>query len=223
VGSEELELRSVPLFAALPEPRLRQIAECCPARRIRPGTVMARQGDRAESLIVVVRGRLSAEHHGSTGGRVQLAPAVAPCVLDKAVVLSGQRHQATWTARTPCVVRVMAGRFFRYLLAAEPGIREHALRYLSEQLTLARQERIDRDITDTPVRIARWLLEQRARHGSLVPLPAGQQGMAEELGLSRVTVNRALQSLVRSGVVRIHRGTVQVLDAHALFVAATRE
>jgi CRP/FNR family transcriptional regulator, cyclic AMP receptor protein len=212
-----------PLFAALQEPRLREIAECCPARRVRPGAVVARQGDRAESLIVVLCGQLSAGHHSITGGRVQLVPAVAPCVLGKAVVLSGQRHQVTWTARTQCLVRVMAGRFFRYLLAAEPGVRDHALRYLSGQVMRVRQERIDRDTTDTPARVAGWLAGQCVRHGPLVPLPAGQQGMAEELGLSRVTVNRALQSLMRSGVVSIHCGAVQVLDADALFAATTSE
>lgn len=210
------ELRSIPLFAALPELRLREIADRCPARRVPAGAVMARQGDRGESLIVVVRGQLSAEHHSSAGGRVQFAPAVAPCILDKAVALSGEPHQVTWTARTQCMVRVMPGQFFQYLLAAEPSVRNQALRYLSAQLTRARQERIDRDTATTPARVARWLTEQRMRHGALVPLPAGQQGMAEELGLSRVTVNRALQSLTRSGAVSMQRGIVRVLDADAL-------
>lgn len=219
MSCDDLQLESVPLFATLPEQRLHQIAECCPTRHAAAGTVMVRQGDRANSLIVVVRGQLSAEHHSVTGERVQLAPALAPCVIDKAALLSGERHQVTWTARTECLIRVMGAKFFQYLVAVEPGVRDHALRYLSESLTRARQERIDRDTTDTPTRIARWLVEQHARHGPMVPLPAGQQGMAEELGLSRVTVNRVLQSLMRSGFVRVHRGAVRVLDADALSAA----
>ena len=117
----------------------------------------------------------------------------------------------------------MAGRFFQYLLAAEPSVRDHALRYLSAQVTRAWQERIDRDTVTTPARIARWLLEQCARHRPLMPLPAGQQGLAEELGLSRVTVNRVLRLLMRSGVVRIQRSAVQVLDADALSAATSHE
>lgn len=219
----ELELRSVPLFACLPESRLREIAERCPAHRVQPGAVVARQGDCAASLVIVISGQLSGEHHSSAGVRVQFPLAAAPCVLDKAVVLSGQHHQVTWTARTQCLVRLMTGRFFQHLLEAEPGVRSHALRHLSEQLTRARQERIDRDIAGTPARVASWLVEQRARHGSLVPLPAGQQGMAEELGLSRITVNRVLQSLMRSGAVSIHRGAVRVLDPGALSAAIASE
>lgn len=220
--SSEEELRSIPLFAALQEPRLREIADRCPARPVGFGAVVARQGDHGGRLIIVVRGRLSAEHHSITGGRIRLAPATAPCILDKAAVLTGEPWQVTWTARTQCVIRVMAARFFHELLAVEPSVRDHALRYLAAQLTRARQERIDRDTGDTPARIAGWLMEQRLRHGALVPLPAGQQGMAEELGLSRVTVNRALQSLMRSGAVTIQRGAVRVVDAEALFAFRRR-
>lgn len=209
-----------PAIRGAPGDMLRQIADRCPAREVRPGIVAARQGDRAESLIIVLSGQLSAEHHSITGGRVQLATAAAPCVVDKAAVLSGRHHQATWITRSPCVVRVMSGRFFQDLLSAEPSVRDHALRYLSEQLAHARQERIDRDTAGTSVRIARWLTEQHARHDSLIPLSAGQQGVADELGLSRVTVNRALQALVRSGVVSVRRGAVRILDADALTVCA---
>jgi len=113
--------------------------------------------------------------------------------------------------------------FFQGLLAAEPSIRNHALRYLSAQVMHAQRERVHRETSNTPARIARWLLQHRATQGPLIPLPAGQQGLAEELGLSRVTVNRALQSRMRSGAVRIHRGAIQLLDADALSATASTE
>ncbi|MGH3410208.1 MAG: helix-turn-helix domain-containing protein [Streptosporangiaceae bacterium] len=47
--------------------------------------------------------------------------------------------------------------------------------------------------------------------------------MAEELGLSRVTVNRVLQSLMRSGAVRIRSGAVDLLDADILTAAISDE
>jgi CRP/FNR family transcriptional regulator, cyclic AMP receptor protein len=217
------ELQRVPLLAALPPARLREIAGRCPARQVPPGTVLARQGDPAENLIVVIHGELSALHCGVTGEHVRLPFAVASCILDKAAVLSGANHAVTWTARTHSVVRLMDRRFFQGLLAAEPSMRNHTLRYLSAQVMHAQRERIHRDTSNTPARIARWLLQHRGTQGPLIPLPAGQQGLAEELGLSRVTVNRVLQSLMRSGAVRIHRGAVQLLDADALSATASTE
>lgn len=55
------------------------------------------------------------------------------------------------------------------------------------------------------------------------PRSCDQQGMAEELGLSRVTVNRVLQSLMRSGAVRIRSGAVDLLDADILTAAISDE
>jgi CRP/FNR family cyclic AMP-dependent transcriptional regulator len=215
------ELRRVPLFATLPPARLREIAGRCPARQVPAGAVLARHGDPTRNLIVVLQGEFSAVHHGAAGEHVRLPSAVAPCILDKAVVLSGAHHAVTWTAGTECMVRIMDRLFFQDLMAAEPGMRNHALRYLSAQVMDARWERIHRVTSNTPARIATWLLQHRT-HGPLIPLAAGQQGLAEELGLSRVTVNRALQSLMRSGAVRVHRGAVELLDADALSAAAAQ-
>jgi CRP/FNR family transcriptional regulator, cyclic AMP receptor protein len=52
--------------------------------------------------------------------------------------------------------------------------------------------------------------------GALVALPGGQAGLGTELGLSRVTVNRALQSLRARGLIEIHAGGVRVLDRDGL-------
>jgi CRP/FNR family transcriptional regulator, cyclic AMP receptor protein len=217
------ELRQVPLFAALPAARLREIGARCAVRQVRVGSILARQGDLAPDLIIVIRGEVCAVHYGRTGDQVRMPSAVAPCILDKAAVLSGAPHPVTWTARAPSLIQIMSHRYFTSLLAAEPSMRDHALRYLSAQVMQARQDRVDRDTATTPARVATWLLQHHAARGQLVPLPAGQQGLAEELGLSRVTVNRVLQSFMRSGAVLIHRGAVQIIDASTLRAAASSQ
>ncbi|MGH3410209.1 MAG: Crp/Fnr family transcriptional regulator [Streptosporangiaceae bacterium] len=128
------ELRRVPLFAALPAARLAEIAGRCPARQVPAGAVLARHEDPAANLIVVLRGELSAVHHGAAGEHVRLPFTTGPCVVDKAAVLSGASHAVTWTACTECTVRIMDRALFQDLLNAEPGMRDHALRYLSAQV-----------------------------------------------------------------------------------------
>lgn len=214
------ELRQVPLFAALPAARLREISDRCPSRHVKPATILAWQGDLALDLIIVIRGDVCAVHYSHTGDQVRLPSAGAPCVLDKAAVLSRAPHPVTWTARGPSLIQIMSNPYFTSLLAAEPSMRDHALRYLSAQVMQARQDRINRDTATTPARVATWLLQHHTAQGQLVALPAGQQGLADELGLSRVTVNRVLQSFVRSGAVLIHRTAVQIIDASALRAAA---
>jgi CRP/FNR family transcriptional regulator len=44
-----------------------------------------------------------------------------------------------------------------------------------------------------------------------VVLPGAQAGLAETLGVSRVSVNRALGALARAGLVRVEPGAVVIL------------
>lgn len=46
------------------------------------------------------------------------------------------------------------------------------------------------------------------------------RGLGEELGLSRVTVNRALRVLAAAGAVRVEPGRVHVVDVGVLGAAA---
>jgi CRP/FNR family cyclic AMP-dependent transcriptional regulator len=69
---------------------------------------------------------------------------------------------------------------------------------------------------DTATRVATWLSGQAAEPGTRVPLPGAQEGLAERLGASRVSVNRALRVLARAGLLRIEPGAVVVLDPEGL-------
>jgi CRP/FNR family transcriptional regulator len=90
---------------------------------------------------------------------------------------------------------------------------EHVLRYLAHQVGQGRAALAARATGSALTRLAHWLLTASGPGARpTVRLPAGQQGLAEELGLSRVTVNRALQQLARAGAVGLRPGAIIVLD-----------
>jgi CRP/FNR family transcriptional regulator len=64
--------------------------------------------------------------------------------------------------------------------------------------------------------VAAWLSRAARRPGERVILPAAQAGLAETLGVSRVSVNRALRALARAGLVRVEPGAVVVLAPEPL-------
>jgi CRP/FNR family transcriptional regulator len=215
------ELRRVPLFRDLPPERLAEIARRCPQRAVRAGTVLVRAGDPATAVIILASGQLTAVHHSAAGTTVRPASAGAPSVIDKAAVLSGGPHPTNWCALTDCTIRVMDRAFFVRLLDTEPALRRHVMRHISREVIESRRDRIRVETLSSRARVARWILDRSDRHGGVIPLPGGQEALAEELGLSRVTVNRALQALVRCGAARVRRGSLEVRDAVAL--AATVE
>lgn len=187
--------------------------KCQPARWWRAGAP-------ARYLIVVEVGSLIAVHDARTGTRVRLSSVVAPCVIDKVATLDGQVHTATWMATRPCRLRLLPSELFVQLVEEQPELRSHLLSYLSKEANRLRRARIRQAAPGPLAQVADWLTEARRVHGDTVRLEGGQQGLGEEIGLSRVAVNRALQALVVAGVVRVRPRMVSVLNPERLEGAA---
>lgn len=208
------------MLGTLPRHRVERLARELPIRYLTVGQVVARVGDPAAHLVMLESGSLTAVHDTVNGVRVRLSTVVAPCVVDKAATLDGGVHTATWTASTRCRVRLLPVEVLRRLLAEEPALRDHVLRYLSGEVNRQRRSRVRRAAPDPVAQVAHWLMETSRADGRTVPLAGGQQGLGEELGLSRVTVNRALQVLVAAGAIRVRPLMVDVLDAERLASAS---
>ncbi|MEV4808815.1 Crp/Fnr family transcriptional regulator [Micromonospora avicenniae] len=214
-------LARVPMFRTLDDARLGEIARRHPARSVPAGVVQAHAGDRAGHLLVVESGTVSAACHGRDGSRVRFATVTGPAVVDKAAVLGGGRHTATWTTISPCRVRRLPAGLLRQLIDTVPSLRDHVLRHLSEQVNQDRRAVVRRSSGRPVVRVASWLLETGRESAGRVGLPGSQEGLGEEVGLSRVTVNRALHDLAASGLLRVEPGAVVILDPPGL--AAVRD
>jgi len=207
------DLARVPMLAEVSGERLRHLAAAHPVRHFRAGSVLLRQGAPATHLLIMLDGQASAvvDHPAGDRSRYPLMP--GPCVIDKAAVLAAGTYPATWMATTPGRAVVLSAPAFWTLLRQQPPIREHVLRYLARQVGQSRDALAASAAGPAVSRLARWLLTASASGATpTVCLPAGQQGLAEELGLSRVTVNRALQQLARAGIVSVRPRAIAVLD-----------
>lgn len=95
------------------------------------------------------------------------------------------------------------------------------LRYLAAEVNTHRRARRRRAAPDPIAQVADWLVEMERAVGSSIPLPAGQQGLGEELGLSRVTVNRALSTLAAAGAIQVRLRLINVHNSAYLTTAST--
>lgn len=211
----------VPLLRVLPRSRVEELARDLPVRVVPTGQVVARAGDRASKLIIVENGSLAAIHDTAAGAKVRLASVTGPCTLDKAATLHEAVHTATWTATTVCKIRLLPAHVVHQLLNHEPAFREHVLRYLAAEVNTHRRSRTRRAAADPIAQVADWLIERQHAVGPSIPLPAGQQGLGEELGLSRITVNRALSTLAATGAIRVGPRLVDVHNSAFLTAAST--
>jgi CRP/FNR family transcriptional regulator, cyclic AMP receptor protein len=211
-----LVLSDVPLFASLPRATLDRLAAVSPRRELPADAVVAVRDDPARHLVVAETGGLTAVHETPAGQRRRLGEFPAPCAVDKAAVLDGGGHTATWLTTARSVLRFVPAAEFLALVDA-PAVRTHVFTQLAGQLRAQQDDLLLTSFADAPTRVAAWLVRAATPH---VRLPGAQQGLAETLGLTRVSVNRALRTLADEGLVAVEPGTVTVLAPELLTLRA---
>ncbi len=211
-----LVLADVPLLATLGPDRLARLAAVSPAREFDAGAVVATRGAPAAHLVVAETGGLTAVHETEDGRRRRLGEFAAPCAVDKTAVLDGGGHTATWLTSARSRLRFVPAAEFRALVDIA-SVRDHVLAHLAGQLRDRQDELVLTSFADAPTRVAAWLVRAATTR---VVLPGAQQGLAETLGLTRVSVNRALRTLAGEGLVRVEPGAVVVLAPELLTLRA---
>ncbi|TLS42777.1 Crp/Fnr family transcriptional regulator [Streptomyces montanus] len=211
----------MPLLASLPDTSLRHLWAVSSPRTVPAGQVLRTVGDPAAHLILLLRGRVAAGTVTGTGRVLRFGEWAAPCALDKIAVIDGGGHTATLTALTPCGVRTLPRDHFLALVDDVSSVRAHVLRVLAGHAR-RQQERLTATATlPAEARLAAWLLDRAADTRSRrVPLPGSQQALADLLGVTRVTVNRALARLRRDVLIEVERGTVVILAPELLELRA---
>ncbi|WP_326690666.1 MULTISPECIES: Crp/Fnr family transcriptional regulator [unclassified Streptomyces] len=214
-------LATVPLLAGLPEARLRMLWRNSPPRRYRAGEVLRGAGDPAEHLLLLLHGRVSATLGTATGRVVRFGEWAGPCALDKVAVIDGRGHTATLTGVTACSVRALPRARFEELVGDAPSVRTHVLRLLADHARHHQERFTDAATLPVEARLASWLLARTAAAAQArVELPRTQQELADLLGTTRVTVNRALSRLRRDGLVEVTRRTATVLAPELMALRA---
>ncbi|MFF4259066.1 Crp/Fnr family transcriptional regulator [Streptomyces sp. NPDC001663] len=219
-GDAWQRLRDVPLFSALPDPDLQRLWQVSVPRRYDTGELLRTQGTPADHLLVLLDGATAASATAAGGRVVRFGAWDGPCALDKVALLDRAGHTGTFTALTPCAVRAVPRARFMALLDDSAAVRAHVLRLLAAQARTQQQRLTDAVTLPCEARLAAWLLEAAAADGR-APLPGGQNELADLLGVTRVTVNRALSRLRRDGLIGpAEGGRIEVLAPELLALRA---
>lgn len=214
-------LGGIPLLAELPESGLESLWHDSVGRDYPTGHALRHAGDPASHLLLLLQGRVAATATARSGRVVRFGEWAGPCALDKVAVIDGRGHTATLSALEPCSVRAVPRARFLEVLDDVPPVRRHVLRVLAGQAR-SHQEQLTATVTlPAEARLAAWLLDRAAATAARdIPLPGGQETLADRLGVTRVTVNRALSRLRRDGLVEVDRRTITILAPELLALRA---
>ena len=201
------------LLAGLPDADVQRVLARCRRRRFGKGQVLFHEGDPADCLHIVVKGRVAVRIATALGSAVTV-DFVGPgdVVGEQALLPPVAPRAATASALEPTETMALAASDFTALRAEHPTVdsvllsivvrRHRALgARLAEALSVSADQRVLRRLVDVA----------EAFEGSDT-VQLTQEDLAGLAGTTRETVNRALRREVERGTLALARGRITILD-----------
>ncbi|MGE5694849.1 MAG: Crp/Fnr family transcriptional regulator [Candidatus Sericytochromatia bacterium] len=186
------------------------------------GQIIYSAGDPGDRLYIVITGKVKIGRR-STDGREKLLMIMGPS--DMFGVLSifdpGPRT-ATATAITTVCLATMDRDALASWIGNRPEITERLLQVLARRLRRTNDHLTDLIFTDVPGRVAKELLRmaqkfgKTEREGMRVTHDLTQEEIAQLVGASRETVNKALSDFAQRGWIRWDGKSALILDTERL-------
>ena len=187
------------------------LAEGRSPRKYRAGQLIYLQGARPDCFYYLISG--SARSFISTGDGEERVLAVhrAGGLMGEASFFDGCPRVTSAMALEDCLILSVNRAQLDTAFQRHPELALPMLQYLARTVRML-SAHVESSALPARQRVARWLLAQ----GSGGPLKATHEGIGQAVGLSRVTVSRALGELEQLGLAELGYRSVRVLDRDGL-------
>lgn len=197
-------LREAPLFAGLEADDLRQIIDQLEVQAFAKGELVVRQGDRTDSLYVIIDGRVDVFLCNDKGKEIILNSLGPGDSFGELAPLGGIPRQASIETTEPAHLAVISRQLFMDSLLTRPNI---AMRLIDRLVVLIQdltEEVGSLALEDVYGRVVRVLHKHSVEmpDGRLVTDRLTQQDIALRVGASREMVHRILKELKTGGYIR---------------------
>lgn len=189
-------------------------------RRFPRGTVLFREGQPSDSVVLLRSGTVKVSHLTKAGREVLLAVRGPGELLGELGAMDGAPRSATVTAMEDVETVVVPAASYREMVAADPELAFRLLQLVIRRLRAADRMLIEHGAYDARRRVAIRLLELAESFGQPtdegVRLRFSQDDLAGWAGASREAVNKALRVLRDERLIATGRGTITILDLDGL-------
>jgi CRP/FNR family transcriptional regulator, cyclic AMP receptor protein len=215
-------LAQSPLFAALDAESAATLEAALTRRTLARGHVVFSEGDDGDRLFVVLEGKVKISRAATDGRENLLAVLGATEMFGELSLFDPGPRTATVTTVTESTLASLDHDDLRPLLNDRPGVAVQLLQALAQRLRRTNEAMADLVFTDVPGRVAKALLDLAEKFGvaeadgTRVRHDLTQEELAQLVGASRETVNKALSEFAHRGWLRIDGRSVVLLDADRL-------
>lgn len=191
-------LSEIELFSELNEAELQEIAELAQVREVPTDTTVFHEGDPADSIFLLVNGRVKIITTSSDGKEFILSVLGSGQVFGEMGLLEAAPRSASVVSITDVELLIIKRDDFDRLLSSNPGISRKLMAILSRRLRRANSKMESLAYMDVAGRLARYLLDmaldhgQRLGNGWVVVRRPTHSDIAHSIGTSRETVSRLI-------------------------------
>ena len=221
-ASDEAVVRTAPLFSALDDESAATLRASMTMVKVPKGNTLFKEGDAGDRLFVVVEGKLKLGT-SSIDGRENLLSILGPGeMFGELSLFDPGPRTATATAVTDARVLALAHDQVIGLVTQHPQVSLELLARLAQRLRRTNEVLADLVFSDVPGRVAKALMDLGSRFGVQkddglhVNHDLTQEELAQLVGASRETVNKALADFAARSWVRLEPRAVVVLDYERL-------
>jgi CRP-like cAMP-binding protein len=222
VPHEEEVVRRAPLFTALDETAAVSLRASMDTVKIAKGSILFKEGDDGEHLYVIVDGKLKLGT-SSGDGRENLLSILGPGeMFGELSLFDPGPRTSTATAVTDAKLLSLGHEKVIPWLKQHPEVSLQLLTRLSQRLRRTNEAVGDLVFSDVPGRVAKALIDLGDRFGKTTPEgllvnhDLTQEELAQLVGASRETVNKALADFAGRGWLKLDGRSVLIADVERL-------
>jgi CRP/FNR family transcriptional regulator, cyclic AMP receptor protein len=215
-------LRQSPLFSGVDDDSAAVLEESMAASTLSRGDVLFNEGDAGNQLYVVIDGKIKLGRT-SADGRENLLAILGPGqMFGELSFFDPGPRSATATAVTDVELKSLGHDALIPVLSTHPDVALALLHQLAGRLRRTNEVVGDLVFSDVPGRVAKALIDLAGRFGRQaddgvhVNHDLTQEELAQLVGASRETVNKALADFASRGWMRLEPRSVVILDLERL-------
>ena len=180
------------------------------------------EGEQGDTLFIVLTGKIKVGRRAADGRENMLSVMGPSDMFGELSLFDPGPRTATASVLTDARLASLAHTSLRPWISDRPEIAEQLLRVLARRLRRTNDALADLIFTDVPGRVAKALLGLAERFGSedgeglRVHHDLTQEELAQLVGASRETVNKALADFSSRGWMRVDSRAVTILDRDRL-------
>lgn len=215
---DEIVVRKAPIFSGLDEAAASTLRSSMSLVKLRKGQSLFKEGDDGDHLFIVSNGKVKLGTK-SPDGRENLLMILGPGDMfgDLSLFDSGPRT-STATAVTDTKLLSLGQDKVIPWVKEHPEVSLHLLARLASRLRRTNEVVGDLVFSDVPGRVAKALIDlgvkfgDKREEGLFVNHDLTQEELAQLVGASRETVNKALADFSQRGWLRLEARSVMILD-----------